>query len=652
MRIGVDYYPEHWDRKLWEDDARLMQKTGVKIVRLAEFAWGIMEPSEGTFDFSMFDEAIDLFEKYGIEVVLCTPTNCPPLWLYEKYPSAVRISPDGGHIATGIRGHRCYNDPEFVRLSSRIVEEMTKHFSGRKSVLAWQIDNELESNICACDVCMDRYRSWLKNKYSSLDEMNERYGDVVWSGNFSDWSQIKAPTDKYNHAWLNPAYMLDYYRFASDDMIEYVKRQADIIRKNCPDVTITTNSWFCEAMPDLHKTFEGLDFVSYDNYPPLNIPQNSEEYYSHSFHLDFMRGVKNENFWIMEQLSGGMGCWMPMGHTSYPGMIKGYSLQAIAHGADTILHFRWRTACKGAEMHWHGLIDHSNVPGRRFNEFAELCGDAEKLSEITDSRINSKVAVIYSYDSDLALKLQPQTEGFYYYNQLKAYHDAFSSHGVNVDIISDTDDVSKYDIVCAPSLYVCSEEMKQRLREYVAQGGTLILTCRSMVKDKDNACVMSQMPTGFTDVSGCAVAEYDPMGYDRVNVKDVSGESWQSTSWSDIIECDSAKPLLTYDGNYYKNSAAAAVNDFGKGRCYYIGTVLFKMYLRKFAADVLAEKGIEFFKDIPERVEITSRENGSKRWYFCFNNSKEDVSFDFKGKNMNMKAFEMKIIDEEMQNVL
>lgn len=647
MKIGVDYYPEHWDENMWEQDALLMKKTGVKTVRLAEFAWCRIEPREGEFDFAWLDRAVDMFEKNGIDVILCTPTNCPPLWLYEKYPNAVRTSPDGGHIAIGIRGHRCYNDPDFVRLSHRVIDKMTKHYARRKSVAAWQIDNELESNICVCEVCTKRYRKWLKAKYGTLDELNKHYGNIMWSGEFSDWEQIKPPTEKYNRAWLNPAYVLDHQRFASDDMIGYVKSQAEIIRRNCPNVPVTTNCWFCENMPDLHKTFKELDFTAYDNYPPLRIPQNDEAYYSHAFHLDFMRGVKQDNFVIMEQLSGAMGSWAPMSRTTQPGMIKGYSLQAFAHGANEVIHFRWRTAVKGAEMHWHGLIDHSNVPGRRFGEFEDLCKTAETLTDITDTKLKSDVAVIYSYDSDLALKIQPQTDGFYYYDQLKAWHDGFSHCGVNVDIISENADFSKYKVVCAPALYVCSEETAARLNEFVKNGGTLILTCRSAVKDKDNGCYMRQLPAMFNETAGCKVCEYDPIGYDRIDICDDGGSKWQCTCWCDIIECTSAKPILTYDGNFYKGLPAGTVNDFGGGKCCYIGTVLFKNHYREIAKRILKACNIGIIENLPERAEVTVRENEKKSVYFIFNNSEEKCGFTFKGEVLSLAPFEMKIISRD-----
>ena len=195
-------------------------------------------------------------------------------------------------------------------------------------------------------------------------------------------------------------------------------------------------------MPDFYKLFKKLDFVSYDNYPALKLPEDNETLYSHSFHLDLMRGIKKKNFWIMEQLSGATGGWSAMSQIPEPGMLRGYAMQAVAHGADAVLHFRWRSAVSGAEMFWHGIIDHSNVPGRRFKEFKQLCADIVKYSSIAGSQAKNSVALLYSAEHEYALKLQPQTEGLHYFGQLKSLHDAFASIGLGVDIISEKEDLS------------------------------------------------------------------------------------------------------------------------------------------------------------------------------------------------------------------
>lgn len=643
MKIGVDYYPEHWDRSLWTSDADLMQETGVKLVRMGEFAWCRFEPVENEFHFEWLDGVIEIFAERGIDVVLCTPTNCPPLWLCEKYPDIIPTGRDGRKNDAYIRGHRCMNNPHFLEYAKRIIDEMTKHYAGNPAVVAWQIDNELEANFCFCENCADAFRGWLKEKYTTPANMNKAHGNNVWSGEYSAWSQIRPPFGNNPHAWLNPAFMLDFNRYASDSTVKYLRMQTDIIRRNCPGTPITTNTWFCQNMPDFYKEFLGLDFVAYDNYPTTKIPEDTEECYSHSFHLDLMRGIKRRNFWIMEQLSGGLGSWSPMSRTTAPGMLEGYSLQALAHGADTVVHFRWRTAVSGAEMHWHGLIDHSNVPGRRFEEFAHLCKTAETLDFIDGTQIRSEVAIIYTPENEWAFKLQPQTEGMFYFEQIRLLHDAFSKYGLNVDIIGPDADISSYKIVAAPQMYVTDEDMVKRLYEFAEKGGTVILTNRSGVKDAHNNCIMSQLPTVYRKLVGAHVEEYDPIGRDTIPVQFADGDSFSCREWCDILHTESAETIAYYDGDFFKGKPAVTVNHYGSGRAYYIGTVGQKAFYRHLVKDILTECGLPFVETLPDNVELTERTGDGYKVRFIFNDTDREQSFSIGEEEISLKPFEMKI---------
>ena len=644
MKIGVDYYPEHWDKALWAADAELMGRTGVKLVRLAEFAWCRLEPEEGVFTFEWLDEAISLFAEQGIEVVLCTPTSCPPLWFYEKYPDAVMTGQDGQPIRTGIRSHRCVHHPAVRMYSQRIIQRMARHYAENPSVVAWQIDNELEAYFCFCQTCNNRFREWLRNKYGTLEELNKAYGNVVWSGEYSSWEQIQPPYGTYPHAWLNPAFMLDYSRFASDNVIDFSNWQADLIRRYCPGKPVTTNVWFCGHIPDFYKQFADLDFISYDNYPTTRLPSDPEECYSHAFHLDLMRGVKRKPFWIMEQLSGGMGCWAPMARMPEPGMLKGYALQAFAHGADTVVFFRWRTANTGAEMHWHGLLDHSNIPGRRFREFAELCAEADQLQKVQGMDTKSDVAILFSFDDEYAFKLQPQTDGYYYLEQLQRLHRAFTGMGMNVDIISQREALDGYRIVCAPEMYVTDPHVVQRLHDFACQGGTVLLTTRSGVKDEHNNAIMAQLPTVYRDMVGAYAEEYDPIGYDIVPVRFADGTEVKGKQWCDILCPETAQVLARYDGEYFKGKAAVTRNNYGSGKVYYIGTVGNQALYNTVASMAVRELGLDFTDGLPSGIELTTRTDGKHAVRFLFNNSAETKAFPFEGNTCTMAPFEMRIL--------
>ncbi|WP_310602382.1 beta-galactosidase [Anaerosporobacter sp.] len=623
MKVGVVYYPEHWNRELWEKDADLMVETGVKVVRLAEFAWSRLEPVEGQYEFAWLDEAVEIFAKRDIEVILGTPTNCPPLWLYEKYPDAIQCDEHGNRVSIGVRGHRCYNSPSLIKKTIQIVTEMAKHYKDNKAVVSWQIDNELEAYHCTCPVCTDKFREWLKKKYTTLEKLNHTYGNVMWSGEYSSWSQITPPLGE-RQSWLNPAYLQDHYRYASESMVEFVKLQADIIRKYCNDVTITTNMYLGNMTPDFYKTFKELSYASYDNYPVVVIPKDHEEIYSHAFHLDLTRGIKRQNFCIMEQLSGALGCWMPIGRTPRPNMIKGYSLQAFARGADLVLNFRWRSATKGAEMFWHGILDHNNKLGRRYEEFRSLCHTVhEELQMLEGTTIRNKVALLFSHEQDNAFKFQQQSEGFHYYNQLKLFHDGVMRLGVGIDIINITEDLAQYEVVIAPTVYIASPEIVDNLTKYVQNGGKLILTNRSGVKDESNACIMDYLPGPFSSSVGAVVEEYDALGNDTNRICMENGKTYRCNQWADILQLETAQSLGTYMEDFYEGKSAITKNRYGAGEVYYVGTVLERDFYKDFMSDVIEGTSVETVKNLPDGVEVSVRENDTQKYRLLFNNTND-----------------------------
>lgn len=657
LKIGADYYPEHWDKSLWKNDVKLMKETGVNIVRMAEFAWSRLEPAEGEYSFGWLDEIICLFAEVGIEVFLCTPTSTPPQWLFEKYPEVIQVDRNRNRIPTGIRGHRCLNSPVYRTLSEKIITKMVERYKNNQSVIGYQIDNELEANHCFCPVCEEKFRNFIIDKYGTTDELNKAYGNNVWSGEFSSFSQVKPPYGEHQK-WLNPSHTLDFSRFASDSTADYVNFQLNLIKSIDKNALVTTNCWLCENMPDFYKLFKNLDFVSYDNYPALNLPEDKETLYSHSFHLDLMRGIKKKNFWIMEQLSGPTGGWSPMSQTPRPGMIKGYTMQAVAHGADAVLHFRWRSAISGAEMFWHGIIGHSNVPGRRFEEFKQLCADIAEYKSIAGSQVKNNIALLYSSEHEYALKLQPQTEGMHYLRQLKSLHDSFVSIGLGVDIINEKEDLSAYKIIAAPTLFITNNEVAEHLYEAARNGASIILTNRSGVKDKYNKCIMQQLPTIYSELAGIHVAEYDPVGNRKLKLDIVNGEWKQKynkqdsqfpycTQWCDLLECTSAVPLAVYGGEFYKGTAAVTHNNYGKGNVYYIGTIIDRQSYISLAKIIAGQADIAYIDKLPPGIEITCRysTDGRKKWQFIFNNTTDCKEIFINGKDINIEPFGMEVME-------
>lgn len=639
IKIGVDYYPEQWDRALWTDDIRRMKEVGVSLVRIAEFAWSRLEPTEGNFDFDWLDEVIERLASAGIKIVLGTPTNCPPLWIYRKYPETLRTEKNGQKTATGIRGHRCLTSRKFRFFSERIVAYMAQRYGRNPAIVAWQIDNELDSNHCCCPECTAAFQGFLKKKYGTIENLNRIYGNEVWSGDFSGFDEIFPPMGNYSPNWMNPSFMLDYERFTSHSTAEYIRFQRDILRQICPETVITTNACFGGNTPDYYKIFDRLDIASYDNYPSLVVREGRPP--SQAFTLDKVRGFKRENFWIMEQMSGGFGCWAPMSPTPYPGMLKGYSLQAIAHGADSVLHFRWRTSVKGAEMFCHGILDHDNADNRRFSEFKELIHELNSLGISENTVVKSPIAFLYSYEQEYAMKIQRMSDGFSYAEQVELLYGAFAAYGVNIDVIEETAPLNGYRVVVLPVHFVTDAKTLENIKNFVAGGGVALVTYMSGMKDKYNNCRLIPLPCEFSDLCGLTVEEYDPVGKNPAIVR-YGGRTYDCGLWCEVLRLAGAESLGSYESGFYKGRAAVSRNIFGKGSCWYLGTAGVDLY-RAVARDLLDEVNI-FCEELPPGLEKCSRENEEIKYVFYFNNSFDGTELKCREEILHFAPFETKIV--------
>ncbi len=626
MKVGVDYYPEHWDPALWEEDALRMHEAGITIVRLAEFAWSRLEPTEGTFDFDWLDRAISVFAGHRIGVVLGTPTATPPVWLTHGYPDVLPVDNKGHTHYPGVRLHRCYNSPSLRRYGARIIDRLTQRYGTNPAVIGWQTDNELAANDCHCENCTRGFRSWLKTKYEILDNLNRAWGTVVWSGEYSDWMQVRTPMG--GSPYLNPSFQLDFRRFCSDSVADFNRFQAEIIRRNSPSKFVTHNLWGYPVTADYYDMFKSMDFASVDYYPATDLVDDSKSRMYHgALTLDLTRGVKRQNFWVMEQLSGTPGCWYPMSRTPFPGMLRAYAWQSVSRGADAVVQFRWRSARIGAEQFWHGLLDHHGVPGRRFDEFVQFSREVSQLAPLLEgTTLDHDAAMLFSHEQLNALQIQPQSDGFDYLGNFKAMHSALLRMGVGVDVINWRDDFAKYKLVIAPMLYLIDDEIAARLRSYVERGGTLVLTTRSGVKNMNNVCLPDRLPNLLTDLAGVFVDEYDPVGKDRQRIKfeslGGSGE-FECSQWCDVLSPVTSQILATYSSEYFDGRAAVTKNRCGAGTVYYIGTILDDAATKELLGRIAAELRLDCMPDLPEGVETAVRSSATTRLRFILNLTKE-----------------------------
>lgn len=474
--VGVDFYPEHWDRALWTPYAKKMNAANFNIVRLAEFAWVLMEPTEGVFDFSWLDDAIRTLGRQGVSVILGTPTAAMPAWVAQKYPDTLAMKTDGTRTVWGARKNNCFSSASFRLLSERITRAMAVHYAKDLHVIGWQTDNEFRGPTCYCPICRREFQEWLSAEYKTLDALNRAWGTAFWGHVYGRWDEIQIPDDMNSQ---NPGICLDFKRFTSFLNVRFQREQIAVLRSECPSKFITHNLMgYNHGDVNYYDLAADLDFVSWDNYPVWGAPAVR---YDASSAADIMRGLKKKNFWIMEQTAGPCGA-TTFGRNVRPGELRSITYQQVAHGADATIWFRWRTATVGREQYWHGLLGHDGRTLRRYDEAAQTAKELHALwPHIKDTTVLAKAAIIYDYDSIMALKIQPGYEyqgheNFFtssYKDAFKRYHRALFRAGVAVDVIKPDDPMGKYDLVLAPHQHVLADEVAEKFNTYVKNGGVL-----------------------------------------------------------------------------------------------------------------------------------------------------------------------------------
>lgn len=608
MIFGACYYPEHWDRSEWANHARLMKEAGFNTVRMGDFAWGVMEREEGKFDFSLFDDAIDTLAKEGIKVVMCTPTAGPPKWLVNRYDILQRDR--YGHKENwGSRREGCANSREYRERSVIIAEEMAKHFAGNPNVIAWQIDNEFGchgSTLCYCEHCRQAFGEWLRKKYGTIENLNDKWGTVFWSLSFSSFEDIILPVynsceSENEHMWShNPSLDLEYRRFASDSWVYYQKLQIDAIKKYT-DKPVTHNFMGHFSDINYYDLARDLDFVSWDNYPDNQWGSSEYEYVSMAH--ETMRGVKNKNFIVAEHQSGPCG-WDIFGASPEPGQLRLWTYQSLAHGGEGIMYFRFKALHYGMEQYWYGVLDHDGIPRRRYYEIQKTGEELRKLEPyIVNAKNKYDALVVKDYNNVWAHQIKRHARDFDYGNLLYDFYRANADLNINTAV--SIGNYADYRIVYMPAYNLVDEDEIKKLTEYVANGGTLVTTFRSGSRNEYNNIFTTTLPCAFASLAGIEVEEFNAL---RKPARIDGIVNSEARVWCDIINPVSAEVLCSYSDRYFKDKAAVTVNSFGKGKVYYVGCDLERDALQELVRYISENAGIKII-DAPRGVEIVKRDN-------------------------------------------
>lgn len=641
MTMGTCYYPEHWEESLWESDLARMRETGISVIRIAEFAWNKIEAREGEFDFSFYDRFLELCQRMDMKVIFCTPTATPPAWLTQKHPEVLNARMDGVLYRHGGRKHYNYNSLVYQDYSRRIVTQSAMHYGPHPAVIGWQIDNELncELNEFYSEADSAAFRSFLKEKYGSLDSLNRAWGTAFWNQTYTDWEEIHVLRLTPSQG-VNPHMHLDYLRFVAESTLRFCRMQADIIRQYCKKGDfVTTNGMFGHI--DNHRMEkECLDVYTYDSYPnfAFGLESNPKEDLLRdrwsSKSLNEVRSIC-PHFGIMEQQSGAGGWTTRMaGPAPRPGQLTLWAVQSVAHGADFISFFRWRTCTFGTEIYWHGILDYDNRENRKLCEVKDFYRKLKTLDPVCGSEYVASFGLVKDYDNVWDREADAWHRRIASFSEDEIFAAAELSN-LPHDIVylqkdSELSDLTKYPVLVYPHPVLMDAERAALLEAYVEQGGTLVVGCRSGLKNLNGICEMLPQPGLLQKLTGTDVRDFtfaSPAEDDTFALW--NGEKLKTPVFNDVLTpLEGTEVLAVYANSYYAGQAALTEHKAGAGRVIHLGSsfsVSSVPRILEYAGVVSPFAGL--IEADGRDVELTLRRKEGRTFLFVLNFHAEEVGF-------------------------
>lgn len=581
MYLGVDYYPEHWQHlgeHMADEDMARMQRMGANIIRIGEFSWHLIEPKSGMFDFSFFDNLIEKAKKYDLSILFGTPTATFPAWLAQSEPSVLSKNELAQTRVFGGRRQYCYNSSVYEQYSHRMVKNLVAHYANEPIIMGWQVDNELGhegSDQCYCEQCHIAFQQFLNEKFSGdISQLNHVYGTVFWGQTYNNFNEIPMPMKTITTH--NPSLRLDWARFRSHSINQFAIKQIEQIKRlRGAHQKITHNFFggFFNVTHNQNVLSEHLDFVSYDNYPvwgglsePISPAQIAMTH-------DYIRGLKQRNFWIVEELMGAQG-HNDIGYLPRPKQAQMWAYQAMIRGCDNMLFFRWRGMDRGAEQYCLGILDVDNQDNRKLAEVTEFMHEVVKHQNAFNSEIHAQVAILYDYDNIQSWKIQQQSSAFDFTTELMRFYTVFYDANLMTDVISVDKDFSSYKVLVLPVMQIIDEALVKRLKIFVAAGGVLIVGFRAATKNRDNNLNLLQKTSAFmNDLLGIFISESESLGLGKkASIVSIDGLHYSEVKvWRDMVESTGADVLYRYTEDFYQDKACVTSHSFGDGTAYYVG---------------------------------------------------------------------------------
>lgn len=662
---GADYNPDQWldSPEILDEDLRLMKRAGVNEATLAIFSWVRLEPEEGRFEFDWLDRVLDRLAENGIYAILATPSGARPAWMSQKYPEVLRVGAERVRILHGARHNHCYTSPLYREKVQRIDSALAERYDSHPALLAWHLSNEYGGE-CHCDLCQEAFRSWLRNKYhDSLDELNREWWSAFWSHTITDWSQISspAPHGETSVHGLN----LDWKRFVTHQTTDFMRWEIAALREHSKEVPVTTNLMGTYPGLDYFRLAEPLDLVSWDNYPAWHGhgPKSSFRDRWHesgsdyrtaadvAFSHDLTRSLKAGRPFLLMESTPSVTNWQRVAKLKRPGVHRLSSMQAVAHGSDSVQYFQWRKSRGSAEKFHGAVVDHAGHEQTRvFHEVAELGSLMARLDAVVGAAVPAEVALIYDWENRWALE---DAHGMLndgrmdYEGTCKSHYYPFWAQGVAVDVVNMETDLSAYRLLVAPMLYMIRPGVAERIEAFVRAGGTFLATYASGYVNENDLCFLGGFPGPLRSLLGIWAEEIDALYPDDSNRVVVTSDeayglsgTYATGTLCELIHTEGADVLAEYGEDFYAGRPALSVNRVGKGRAYYLATRASDRFLMDFTRGLVGSIPLERALDaeLPTGVTVGRRVKGDREFLFAQNFTPEPQRIDCPGERFTRAA--------------
>ena len=638
--FGGDYCPEQWTEEIVDKDVQFLKAANVNTVVLSIFTWALIEPRENEFHFEWLDLVIEKLSRNNISICLATPTCAQPAWMSQKYPEILPVDRAGRKRNHGMRVFFCVNSQKYRQQAAKITRKIAERYKACTNLIAWHVANEY-GTYCYCDTCQKKFREWLRNKYGTIERLNEKWHTVFWGRQVYKFDEIMIPSELNDDYRFNPAVQLDYLRFVTDSTLDCYLNEANILKEITPEIPVYTNISGHIKSLDQYKMAKEMDFVGWDNYPSPR-----EEISSVAFKHDLMRSLKKGDPYLIAEQSPNQQNWQAYNKVKRPGELRTIAYQGIAHGGEGCFYFQMKQSIGGQEKFHGAVIGHSGEKNTRiYNEISALGKELALLGDqLLGTKPKNKVAIYFDWDSwwDLENASGPSKD-MDYLKIVTQYYQAFFTQNIAVDVISKDTKLEDYELVIAPALYMIPQSTSEEIEAFVQKGGTFVASFRTGVVDENDRCVYGLAPGLLQPVLGLAVEETDALYPDEKNRLIVNEnykfekKNYESGFVCDLINTTTAKSVAIYGKEFYSGMPAVTENRYGKGQAYYIGTSPEPSFLNEFFQQICEQKGLCEPFSTSKSVEIMTRQNDTAKFYFVINHNDTSAEVDFKwepGENL------------------